>query len=388
MLDTVKLESPEITESDALAVSKSLILRQGVELQSGEIIYAVTGGQLRGTWDASISLQVKRERVENVKEEVLGRELHNLGQVVQVRNRRTVVACPPYLWLEASVHKALLGHNVHGGPESFSAGVGFVVALAGELLSVMLPDWRGWLVRRVDWAEVYRLGYVGCEAFIRNMHGADYARREVVTYSTGVMWPGYTSALKMYMKGVEFKRHDYKRLSAFMHPDEVDDLQSRAHELVRVESELKSKKLREWNGGELPRVDEVPDSRIRTHHASEVRRVLHEGGEQVKKIRNHREVSSRLHEKYGDRLGNALYGTWSRLVLGGEAEAREALATRTFYRHRKLIKDAGCNWIGSDVFSMPNTLYPEDFRPLPSDPRRVAGEDPEVARKLAPFRAA
>ncbi|MDP9437194.1 MAG: hypothetical protein M3P49_00355, partial [Actinomycetota bacterium] len=380
MLDTVKLESPEISESAAAEVSRALVLRQGVDLESGEILYSVTAGQLRGSWDHSVSLRVMRERKVNVSEPVLGTG-DKLGQVLYVRRHQETVACPPYLLLEGSVHKAAVGHNVYGGPESFSASCGFFVGLASDLLGVALPGAPEWLVRRVDSAEVYRLGYEGCEAFIRNIHGADYARRSVQKYATGIMWPGSNSTLKMYMKGPEFTRHDSRRLSAFMDPDEVEELQREANGLVRVECEVKARMLRWWNADELPRVSEVPEDRIRAQHVTEVRRVLHEGGEQVKKVRNHREVSDRLHEVYGKRLGNLLYGTWSRLVLGGEAEARKALEKPTFYRHKKLIKEANCNWIGSDVFSVSEGLYPEDFRPLPTDPRRVQGEHPEVSRK-------
>lgn len=387
MLDTVKIESPDLSESAAAEISRALVLRQGIDLENGEILYSVTAGQLHGSWDHSVSLRVMRERKVNVSEPVLGTG-DKLGQVLYVRRHQETVPSPPYLLLEGSVHKAMLGHNVHGGPEAFAASCGFFVGLASELVGVELPGASEWLVRRVDWSEVYRLGYEGAEAFIRNMHGADYARRSVQKYATGIMWPGSNSTLKMYMKGPEFTRHDSRRLSSFMDPDHVEELQREANELVRVECEVKARMLRWWNADELPRVHEVSEDRIKGQHVTEVKRVLHEGGEQVKKVRNHREVSARLHDEYGDRLGNVLYGTWSRLVLGGEAEARKALTKPTFYRHKKLIKDAGCNWIGSDVFSVSEGLYPADFRPLPSDPRRVRGEDPEVSRKLAPYRAA
>jgi hypothetical protein len=76
------------------------------------------------------------------------------------------------------------------------------------------------------------------------------------------------------------------------------------------------------------------------------------------------------------------------LVTLGEGETRKCMKRPTFYRHKRLLRESGVSWPGFDVFTLPDSVRPSDFVPIRSDPRHLGGEDPEVTRKLAPFRAA
>src|SRR5205085_341409 len=97
-----------------------------------------------------VSVRVERERWEIDWRDRMGRER---GQ-----DDRSLVRkhdCPPYLTIEGSVHKALLGHNIFGGPLHVSQACRWFVADVGARLGLALPPADAWEVGRVDWAEVY-----------------------------------------------------------------------------------------------------------------------------------------------------------------------------------------------------------------------------------------
>jgi II/X family phage/plasmid replication protein len=170
---------------------------------------------------------------------------------------------------------------------------------------------------------------------------------------------------------------------------ELETLQHRANELLRWEVQVKAKKLDEMHQGK-PRVSETSVEKLRKLHYTEVRRLVREGEAEVKTVRKQKAVRDRLLDQYDQRKAGLLLGTWHQLVTLGEKETRRHIARPTFYRHMKLLIDAGVSWIGADVVVLPSqhSKLPEDFSPTEHSPYRLSGEDPVVAAKLAPYRAA
>lgn len=364
MLDTVKLQSPAIGEDLALQVEASCIRRSAEDLATGELLYELTTGSLVGSYDSRVSVRIMRQE--------------------------NMLACEPYLIIEGSVHKALLGHNVYGGPEDLRASCEWFVADIGRRLGVELPGGSEWLLRRVDWAEVYELpGFEAVEEYVWGLNSAQYPRRSVARYgSESIFAAGRTTTVKAYHKGPEFAKHDSKRLKSRMDGRELMQLQHRANELLRWEVQVKAKKLDEKYRGK-PRVDQVSESDLRDLHYTEVRRLVREGEAEVKTVRKQKAVRDRLLEVYDQRKAGILLGTWHQLVTLGERETRRHIARPTFYRHKKLLIEAGVSWIGADVVVMPSrSSLPEDFAPTRNSRYRLAGEDLAVVEKLAPYRAA
>ena len=118
MLDTVKLESPELGGRIAGEIERRCVRRTGVVLDSGDVLYEITAGSLAGSWDSRMSVRVMRERWTGAGE---------------------LQPCAPYVLLEGSVHKALLGHNVHGGPEGLQASCEWLLDDVGGRVGVKLP---------------------------------------------------------------------------------------------------------------------------------------------------------------------------------------------------------------------------------------------------------
>mgnify|MGYP007102227399 CR=1 FL=1 len=92
-------------------------------------------------------------------------------------------------------------------------------------------------------------------------------------------------------------------------------------------------------------------------------------------------VLERLHQLYGTNQANALYSTWTKLVQFGEERTRETLSKATFYRHKKLLIEAGVSWLCSVVNLKPFSIVPEDFS-FTSDNYVIDDVDPEVKQKL------
>lgn len=380
-LDTLGLRSPFLSEDVATAIENQCILRQGVDLNTGDVIYSITTGSLEGSHDSRISIKVEREIWQ--ASEIVDK------QGIKKKSQPIRVPCEPYIYLEASVHKALVGHNVCGGPQGFIESAHWLIGLVGDLLGVQLPDPEIWMVRRIDTAEVFQMpSYEACEEYFRGLNSADYPRRSVTRYGTsGIYAQGSTSTLKFYHKGPEFQKHDRKRLVKILKTEKLFELIDLAHRTIRVEVEIKTRKL-ENDFGYSPLVREITEEYINRVYDTEVQRFLKEGAKELELVRDAQAVQRRLREVYDDRLAGLLFGTWYQLTTLGEDFVKKSYAKRTFYRQRKQLVDASISWHGTDVILRENhSAVPVGFSPTRSDPRRNVIELPEVRDKLAPIRS-
>jgi II/X family phage/plasmid replication protein len=381
-VDTVKLRSPSLTEAVATLIESQLITRTAIDRPTGAVLYEITTGSLEGSWDSRVSVKVSRE------EWVSSRRLSNPKQVDTVLR-----PCEPYIEIEGSVHKALMGHNVYGGPCDFLSSCRWFIADIALRLACDLPEADSWLVRRADWAEVYGLSYEAIERYVHGLNNAAFPRRKVTRYGDEALFcPGTTTTIKVYHKGPEFSKHDYRRLRSLMGSQQQErvlfELQKTANELLRVETTVKARKLDD-DFKHPPTVGEMTEAYLMTVHDREIARLLREGGAIMKTVRTHHEVRDRLYEVYSakPRLAALLFGTWLQLAALGEKVTREKLVKPTFYRHRSQLQAAGVAWHGADVHVVAvATILPADFSPVRSDPRRVIGEDPKVIELLAPYR--
>lgn len=376
MLDSVKLASPALTEGVAAVVEGQLVRRSALDLGTGEVLYELTAGSLEGSWDHRVSCRVERERFRRVPK----------GDGFAVAK----VASAPYLVVEGSIHKALLGHNVYGGPEGFVEAVEWFLHELNRRVGAVLPRAREWEVMRVDWSEVYELGHEGCRQYVRALNSSVFPRRSVIRYGDeSLMAPGRTTALKVYHKGPEFLQHDAKRLRRVVAPDELSRLARLAGDRLRVEVAIKKPKIRDRYGSGA-KVSQVGLDWIQGVHRTEIGRLIREAKKGMKVVRESHAVHQRLYERHGDRLATALWATWLQLSGLGEAWVKDQMHRQTYWRHRKYLTEAGISWKGTDVVvGEDNTLaYPSTFVPVPSDVAHRGGEAPEVVEALSRFRRA
>jgi II/X family phage/plasmid replication protein len=251
-----------------------------------------------------------------------------------------------------------------------------------------LPDGDLWTVERADWAEAFDMGsFEAVQEWVHGLSLARFPRRKVNRYSDeAVNFSGRTTTVNLYHKGPEFLVHDRKRLKACIGMAETAELLDLANRLLRFEVQVKGPKL-EADFGAKPPVVQVTQAYLEGVHDREGSRLIREGKAEMDTVRTHTEVSNRLRQVYGTRRANTLFGTWMQLAALGEDHVKRGMNRATFYRQRKQLVEAAIAWHGADVCIVPGvSAVPRGFAPIRSDPRRMIGEAPEVARQLAPFR--
>lgn len=370
--DTIKLRSPYLDRQLVAGIEQQLVLRSGVDMSSGEVIYELFSGELLGSWDARISVVPKKDEY-----------------VLNDNGRPVLQPCEPYLLIEASVHKVFCGHNVYGGPTDFQQCCSDFVVLVEGLLNTQLPPARFWTVHRVDLALVYRLSKAACKEFFDGVQLMSFPRRKKgsAKYAMAVYFAGKTTTVKFYHKGTEFTVHERSRLRAFFrnlfkhlygHDDvanharverKIQALQRLADNRLRVEVEIHSDKL-QYDFEKNPTVAELTDAYLQQVYDTEVEKLLREGKQAMDTVRESRAVLRRLKDMYGQTTGARLYGFWSSLSTLGDEVTREQFAKTVFYRNRKLLEDAGVSWRGTDVVVVSNSgVLPVDFSPVRTDKR-------------------
>lgn len=394
MIDTVRLKSPYLSAEVAAIIEQQLKHRSAVVISTGEVEWELTSGELVGSYDNRIMVRLCREEL--VYEPVVKSTFDRGWDARSQATAFTMRPCEPYLVVEGSVHKAMVGHNITGGPQCFQAAVCWFVNLIGaDLLAVCLPSGLEWLVERVDVTETYNLPYEAIEEYIGSLNRVEYPRRKRRSYGLeALQFSGTTTSFSLYHKGPEFAVHDGKKLKKRVDPDEVKHLQGLANGIMRVEISVKSKKLKAdvASGllgvkGEKVRVVQVSDAYLQRVHDQEVARVIREGHKDMTTVRLEKEVSARLLENYGSALAGPLYGLWVRLSAHGEKEVRKTIPDSTFYRQRAQLLAADVSWAGTDIV-LRHSSIPVGFTLRRTDPRRDITEDPKITELLTFWRQA
>lgn len=353
LIDTIVLNSPYLDEKTAEIIENLSIQRSGIDFELGELIYKFTTKELKGTHDSSIRINIKRERFINIK------DMRTLKKVTIKED------CDPYLQIECSLHKFFLGHNIFGGSDDIKKQVLFLVLFLEEQFNISLPFYEDFIISRIDYAQVYRLGD-NIDAFFEGFSQVYYPRRQVQKYgNTGLYFPGTYTTLKLYNKHEEFKKHDSKKLKKILSPTKLKELKDTSKGILRIELEVKSRKLRDIYN-ELPLVKDIKIEDIKNQFNVEILRILKVSEEKMKIYNNSSDVERVLYEKYGTQ-GNIYLGTWYRLSINGYDKVKDSMSKPTFYRHISKLKDAGVSWNHTDVTLTENKVMHFVFNPINSD---------------------
>lgn len=369
-IDTVKLKSPCLGRKMVQTIERQCKRWQQVDT-TGEILYEITKGELLGSWDSRISIRPMRE-----------------DHILNKNGRPELHACEPYIILECSAGKVFNGQNIYGNVVNFHGTCQALIDKIAGLLEVTFPKAKRWVVRRVDWAENYSLPFVAIQEFFEGIYTIQFPRRKAHKYGDhAVYFPGSTTTVKIYHKGLEFAKHDSHRMKYFFTQyrsykfpgaatantqwvrKKIEAHQRLANNRMRVEVEIHADKL-DADFGHKPHVDEVTDEYLTRLHDREVKRLMREGKSGMDTVRLSKAVSERLNTFYGETLGNRLHGFWCQLATNGEADCRKKYKPRTFYHNRKQLTDASVSWNSTDVKLIRSQgVLPVDFAPLRTDPR-------------------
>lgn len=394
-VDTVKLRSPTIDAGTADYLEKLCILKSGIQLSTGEILYEITTGSLDGSWDSRISFKVCRE-----------------DWIASKRNGKLEqIPCDPYVMVEASIHKFFYGQNIYGNPTNFPELCRSFINCLGEMLAgeeyhqkekhKLLPDPFKWQVRRVDWAEMFAITPAAQVEYFRALKNCKFPRRALkeAKYDTAVHFPGKFTTLRIYGKGAEFKKHEIPRirhaLTAYamrelknfkgnalydhtLHTwieQRIKALQRLSNNRLRSEVQINADKLHHDFNGRYPLVNEITDKYLIVIYNEQIFKLLKEGKSAMETVRTYDAVQARLNLIYSRTQSNSLFAFWLKLALRGEEPTRLDYTRTSFYRSRKMLVDIGVSWNSSDVFVLPqDTALPRDFVPLTHDTRRCTGK--------------
>lgn len=351
MIDTVVYKIPPIPTLFADKITNKMKIFDCVDGDTGELLYRLKSGQLKGSFDYSISVKVNKDNSIRV---------------------------------ECSLHKLILGHNICYGSDNLILLTNCLKKILQKLLDVKLPDVLQWEVKKLDYAVTFDLGkpeYV--ENFLIGLKNAYYARRHINTYgNTGIHIPGTTTTVKFYNKLEEFKKHDLSRLNKVFGSKKVDKLISLSKNMVRIEVSIKSKKLKDSFPNSIYKkqikkeyekvlkkygcksdaakfierksktnivtVKDIQINVIKKIWESEVFKIMSES-KNLKLINKSNLVVERLNKIFKTQTANSLYGFWTILSTNGEEHAKKLYSSSTFYRYRKHLINSGISWRNTDV---------------------------------------
>ena len=367
MYDTVIIKSPFIDRDTVQKALNFCRISEGIDIFTGEILYSFTSGELEGSYDYRIRLKVNN--TEWVKEDTL----------TPVR-----VETDWHLIVECSLHKLLMNHNCYGGPTDLKKSVKYLVKFLEDCLMCKLPSYELWELKRVDVAKIFVFNNKSiCKKIFNNLKNAYYTRRKPILYNTCVYFSGSTTTVKLYWKGPEFEKHDYKRLIKYINREidlnwnkenhdlimhklallkmEYDNILEKAYRIIRFECEIKARKLKDVFNKEVVLIKDIEDKILHEISDSELFKLMKEEGDSMDIVRRSDLVLERLHNLYGFNLGNSLYSTWAQLVQFGEERTKNTMSKPTFYRHKKQLIEAGCSWFCSTLKLQQFSIVPEDF---------------------------
>jgi hypothetical protein len=348
--DTIEIISPGLDESALKTVIKKSQVLERYDVETGEVLYRVTTGFLEGSYDSRLSIR-------------------------QVEGNRIRVS--------GSVHKFILGHNCFGGPVDIKKCCRYLVLLVQKRLNIELPGWEKWEVGRVDIAHVFNLGdYQTVCDYLRSMRSIVYPRRTCHSYGLEtVYFPGASSTLKFYNKGIEFATHDRARLirlkdDNMYRQENIELLETLSLQLLRVEVEIRRRKMK-YDGINL-NCGSLDDAYFNSCYEKEVCKVIKEGASSLGVVKDIEGVKERLGMFYSKRKVNSLFAVWSRIQIEGIDVVKGSYHRSHWYRIAKDFSETGISLQGS--LEVINRALPAqkvsriyDFIPLPGERYHVAG---------------
>lgn len=373
MLDTARFRSPGLNKDQEDAFIQLCKLRRCIDVASGGLEWELFTGTLVGSYDNRISVKlIDRECY----------SIHENGKTVTY----TRVLDKKKVEIEGSIHKAMLGHNVIGGSSRFLESCRWFINQFEEIMQVSLPSPELWEVLRIDTAEIFN---IDVSKYFKTIGHLYYPRKG----ESGIQWYNTSFALsttmiyfKAYDKGAEFKTHEFLRVARILGLDKARLLQQMANGILRIEIELRHKKLKALYG-KNPLVGDVQDTDLKKVWDEEVAKVL-----QLKDfMRKNGEVYN-TSEKVRERLMNmcnprearTLLGSWNQLATFGEKTCKEMMSSATLKRHKARLKELSISWIGTDIM-LSNECEPLNWIPTRSDACCIEGEAPEVTELLDKF---
>ncbi len=333
MIDTISVISPDISESLVLELEKYMLRKQAIH--NGIIVYSFDTIPYQGSYTNKINIVVSREKY-------IYDDINKIARKVK---------CNPYIRLEGSLHKYFLGHNCFGGSDNlYQLFYRMLKNIEKDLnLKNNLPVWHKWIVRRIDYAKIYSVGnQSNVLSYFHSLRNVTYPRGKVSYYAGESLYRGgRTTSIKIYNKYAEYLKHDYK-IWKKNNPEKAELIKNKCSDIIRIEVEIKNNKFKYDYNKDIT-IKEVKISYLEKVYKEELRRLLNEGENMRKELKNNHHVRLYLQNKLCTREFNVLYGFYNDLCLNGYDIVRNSTSKTTFYRNIKKLKDYGINYRNNDI---------------------------------------
>ena len=310
-----------------------------------QVFYHFVNCELQGTFDNRVMIKVeRRDWVTDCRED----EKRSGDEIIRTEKKVPILQeSEPYLVVELSLHKFILGQNVFGGSNDIIGQFRkFLEVVNFEFASSLTVD--DFTVMRIDYAEAYKFSsFDKVQKYISIIKKAKYPRRNKPLHygNESIYYTGTTSTLKFYHKGPEFKRHDRKRLNEVVGKDLTSRIEEYANKVLRIEVEVKRKTLMNMFGF-YPSLYELNEKfgLIICFWESEVNKVIELVNDRNKKFECAADLRNYMKSELGSRLANSVYLTFLNLQIMGVDETRKVTSKPTWYRHKRLLKELGIDW--------------------------------------------
>lgn len=353
MIDTLRITSPKIPMSEYDKFHKRLIFKTAYNVETSTSIYTFVSGNLQGSWDSNISINLDLE----VKEYCPA-----LRRPVKTKYEDCFT-----ITIEFSLQKFLDGHNVGQGYDDPNKALDILFNLIESYFDVKLPKKDNWIIKRIDIGFNFELSRDAKNQFFETYSKVNYPRRKKRYYEgSGLYYSGTTTTLKIYDKGIEFRKHDYRKLQRLM-PENMDELYNiakYADNVIRFEVEFKIKKLNDIGIHFIKNYDK---QKLLVEYDKEVEKIMKVKAETITNKSD--EVLDLLRHYESDRMARTVYSTWVMLATMEESEVKARMPKRTLYDHKAIMKKHNITWINSDLENMRKELEAkkEDISYIPVD---------------------
>jgi hypothetical protein len=289
----------------------------------------------------------------------------------------------PRLIVEGSIHKAMLGHNVYGGPRDIQAALSWYISQLQDWYQTDIPCMQEWSVQRLDIAETFDMGSEdNVIAWINSRKLATYPRRNVQFYgSSGLLAVGSTTTLRAYAKGLEHYQHGGHKELRRQEPDKAGEVAEIAKRHLRCELQVNKEKLRDMFP-DTAQCGTIDREGINSLYDTEWGKFVRESKFDSPVIRCSQDVYCALNDDCPD-TALGMYQAWVMLAIHGEEWYRSKISKSVWYRQSATLKRLSISWFGTDILTSDTPIA--DFVPSMMDARRDKGVHPTVSEALLAY---
>ncbi|MBK5215584.1 MAG: hypothetical protein JJE53_02135 [Candidatus Pacebacteria bacterium] len=211
-------------------------------------------------------------------------------------------------------------------------------------LEETLPPVSEWVVHRLDVSYNWTFeSKEKCQSLMNFIQRIDFPRKKKYVYDTSVMYKGSAYTIKLYLKGAEFLKNDFKTLVE-IDEKKAHQLADWANKILRFEVEFRKDYLKELFGKKEVHISDIADGwhieEILKYYLARVFKYID------KDNMKNENVWQLISENYTKAKAYRLYNFYRDFYYdkGGKFRVQKSLDRSTIYRYKKDLKNIGVSF--------------------------------------------